>query len=61
MGLEAKTARKKGIHFFTDDGWTDPSAIRHVLEALRERDNPEYVPKPPGSCPLADPIREIQA
>ena len=40
LGMAAKTAKQQGINFITDAGWTDPSTIRHVLEALREVGSP---------------------
>lgn len=46
LALSPKAVKKHHVHFITDEGWSNPAATRHVIEALRERDNPNYKPRP---------------
>jgi hypothetical protein len=46
MALTPEFARRHDVHFLSDEGWTNPTTVRHVIQALRERNNPSYVPKP---------------
>lgn len=40
-----KAAKEHNVNFMTDEGWTNPAAIRHVVQALRERHNPDFMPR----------------
>jgi hypothetical protein len=46
LALSPQAARERGVNFMTDEGWSNPSATRHVVQAVRERHNPNFVPPP---------------
>jgi hypothetical protein len=61
FALAPKLAHRQNIHFMTDEAWSNPSAIRHVVEALQQRDNPDYVPRPrPVITPALTPYQQTK-